>query len=103
MDKAALETLLTGMVKSNATTLHLVAGHTPWVRTATKLVPCSGPELTNELPGVFRGASAPFRGGVVARGRPDTRRDATRHLHPARSSSPPPVGTSCSWHATLPA
>jgi len=48
MDKAALETLLTGMAKSNATTLHLVAGHKPWVRTATKLVPCSGPELTNE-------------------------------------------------------
>ena len=48
MDKAALEELLAGMVKSNATTLHLVAGHKPWVRTATKLVPCSGPELTNE-------------------------------------------------------
>ena len=48
MDKAALEHLLAGMVTAKASTLHLVAGHKPWLRTATKLVPCNVPELTNE-------------------------------------------------------
>jgi twitching motility protein PilT len=48
MDKAALETLLAGMVRSDATTLHLVAGHKPWMRMAGALVACNLPTLTNQ-------------------------------------------------------
>ena len=47
MDKAALENLLASLVRSGATTLHLIAGHKPCMRSAEELVRCNGPEMTN--------------------------------------------------------
>ncbi len=48
MDRTGLEKLLGGMEASKATTLYLVTGHSPRIRTSGKLIRCSGPELTNE-------------------------------------------------------
>ena len=49
MDRALLEDLLGSMVRSDATTLHLVSGYQPCMRLQGKLVYSEGPPLTHKV------------------------------------------------------